>query len=264
VSTDFFGSFDQASALALQSDGKIVAAGVANPDFTLANSDFALARCNPDGNLDSTFGSGGKVTTDFLSGVDEAKALAVEPNGKLVAAGSTRGLSLSQDFALASYNANGSLDLGFGSAGKVSIDFFGSVDAANALALQSDGKLILAGAAIGGIGSEFAVARYEVPSDFSLGLDPPEITMQPGTKVRVNVSINRSGGFAGAVTITPPDTSVLGIKVTPSDPISTTDESVKFKLKIKAGAQTGTHRLAFIGTDSSGRVRSAVLILTIQ
>jgi hypothetical protein len=64
--------------------------------------------------------------------------------------------------------------------------------------------------------------------------------------------------------MTPPDTSALGIKVTPADPISTTDDSIKFKLKIKATAQTGTHQLVFIGTDNSGRVRSAVLILTIQ
>ena len=93
VTTDFFGSFDQAKAIALQSDGKIVLAGVANPDFTLANSDFALARYSPDGSLDWTFGSGAKVITNFLGAADEAKALAVEPNGKLVAAGNTNGLA---------------------------------------------------------------------------------------------------------------------------------------------------------------------------
>ena len=264
VTTDFFGSFDQATAIALQSDGKIVLAGVANPDFTLANSDFALARYSPDGNLDSTFGSGGKVTTNFLGAADEAKALALEPNGKLVAAGNTNGFGGSRDFALAHYNGDGILDPGFGAAGKVVIDFFGSVDSGNALALQPDGKIVVAGVALGGIGLEFAVARYEVPVDFALGLDPPAITTARGRKVRVKVNINRTGGLINSVTVTPPDTSALGIKVIPPDPVSTTEDSVKFKLKIKAAAQTGTHRLVFTGRDSSGRVRTVELTLTVQ
>jgi uncharacterized delta-60 repeat protein len=178
VTTDFFGSFDQATAIALQSDGKIVLAGVANPDFTLANSDFALARYSSDGNLDSTFGSGGKVTTNFLGAADEANALAVEPNGKLVAAGNTNGFGGGRDFALAHYNADGSLDPGFGAAGKVVIDFFGSVDSGNALALQPDGKMVVAGVALGGIGLGLQ-SRYG-PIDFTLGLNPSSVTAQRG------------------------------------------------------------------------------------
>ena len=122
----------------------------------------------------------------------------------------------------------------------------------------------MAGVALGGIGLEFAVARYEVPVDFTLGLDPPAITAQRGKKVRVKVNINRTGGLISVVTVTPPDTSALGIKEIPPDPISTTEDSVKFKLKIKAGAQTGTHQLVFTGRDNSGRVRTVQLTLTVQ
>ncbi len=148
VTTDF-GGFDLALGVALQSDGKIVAAGQGGSSF-----DFALARYNADGSLDTSFGSGGKVTTDF--GVFEAAtAVAIQRDGKIVATGSTFSSGF-QQFALARYNADGSLDTSFGSGGIVTTDFgFGS-GFGGALAIQSDGKIVAAGRA----GSDFVVARY--------------------------------------------------------------------------------------------------------
>ncbi len=126
VTTDFAGDGDLAFAVALQPDGKIVAAG-------RSSFDFALARYNADGSLDPTFGTGGKVTTDF--GFDEAFAVALQPDGKIVAAGyAVVGSSL--DFALARYNADGSLDPTFGTDGKVTTDF-GNFDEALAMALPT-------------------------------------------------------------------------------------------------------------------------------
>jgi uncharacterized delta-60 repeat protein len=148
------GSFDEAQAVAIQPDGKIVAAGISD---TSGSSDFALARYNADGTLDSTFGNGGKVVTDFANGSsDEAFGIVIQPDGKIVVAGvSDAGGNV--QFALARYNANGTLDGSFGAAGKVLTNSSpGSDDVGFAVALQTDGRIVVAGMS----GSSFALARY--------------------------------------------------------------------------------------------------------
>src|SRR5688572_30609455 len=87
VTTDFSGSFDAANALAVQTDGKIVAAGFASSGATAQSRDFGLSRYNRDGSLDATFGIGGKVTTDFSGLGDSLYALAIQSDGRIVAAG---------------------------------------------------------------------------------------------------------------------------------------------------------------------------------
>jgi uncharacterized delta-60 repeat protein len=158
VTTDFAGNDDQAFAVVLQADGKIVAAGVAK---TSRSGDFALARYNPNGSLDATFGTGGKVTTDFAGDTDEAHGLVLQPDGKLVAAGQASTGYRGKDFALARYNPNGGLDATFGTGGKVTTDFAGNDDAAFGVGLQPDGKIVAAGQASSGYrGEDFALARY--------------------------------------------------------------------------------------------------------
>src|SRR5262249_41213721 len=76
-----------ANAVLIQPDNKIVAVGVSNPNA--GASDFTLLRYNPDGNLDSTFGSGGQLTTDFFGNDDVARAAVIQPDGKIVVAGFT-------------------------------------------------------------------------------------------------------------------------------------------------------------------------------
>src|SRR5262245_495481 len=148
VTTDF-GQGDHPFALTIQSDGKIVAAGASVVSAITNNisSDFALARYNADGSPDTTFGVSGKATTD-VSDFDFANALAIQSDGKIVIAGQNvqSGLTSSADFALVRYNRDGSLDTTFGNNGKVATDFSGLGDRANALAIQSDGKIIVAGA----------------------------------------------------------------------------------------------------------------------
>ena len=120
-------------------------AGVATSNL---DSDFALARYTPDGSLDATFGVGGKVTTDFSGLNESAGALAIQSDGKIVAAGyvvQTGGPPYNTDFALARFNADGSLDTTFGFDGKVTTDFVGRHDAVRALAIQSDGRIVAAG-----------------------------------------------------------------------------------------------------------------------
>jgi len=163
VVTPVGGSDDVVTAVALQPDGKIVAAGYMRTGAE--NSDFALVRYDPGGTLDTGFGSGGKVTTSLGAGIDVAFAVAVQPDGKIVAAGYSHNGS-NFDFALARYNRNGSLDRSFDGDGKVTTPIRAGDDIAHALALQPDGKIVVAGDSFSGSNDDFALARYN--SDGSL------------------------------------------------------------------------------------------------
>jgi uncharacterized delta-60 repeat protein len=221
VVTTQFSGFDGASAVAVQADGKIVAAGFANdsnfnftfavvrynPDGTLDPSfgtggtvtldslnslrvdlaidtngnilvasttssdpagytDFALARLTPAGVLDATFGVGGRVATDFADHSDEGNAVVIQPDGKIVVAGTARIGPRSEsiliaDFAVARYNADGSLDPSFGVGGKTTTDFAGLDDLGWGVALQSDGRIVVVGTALPAVGAwDFGVVRY--------------------------------------------------------------------------------------------------------
>jgi uncharacterized delta-60 repeat protein len=156
VTTDFADNFDLIQSLAFQTDQKIVAGGATFTDLSGIDSSFALARYVPDGSLDSTFGSGGKVTTDFSSSGDGVYEVVVETDGSIIAGGyATPGSDT--DFALARYHSDGSLDANFGVGGRVMTDFGGN-DLIHGMALQSDGKLIASGG--GGPNADFALARY--------------------------------------------------------------------------------------------------------
>lgn len=152
--------------VALQTDGKIIAAGTVFVDFNIgdsSNTDFALARYNPDGTPDATFGSGGQVSTDFVGFEDDAFSVLIQPDGKIVAVGSANDPATFYDFAAARYLSNGTIDTTFGVAGKVRTDFGDqNFDRARSAALQTDGKIVAAGFAIshGGGVQNFAVARY--------------------------------------------------------------------------------------------------------
>src|SRR5438132_14751 len=99
VTTDFGGTDDAATAVAIQANGKIVVAGSSGATCE-GPFDFGLARYNTDGTPDITFGTGGKVTTNFGGSDDQASAVAIQADGKIVAAGFTDA-SGTHDFALA-------------------------------------------------------------------------------------------------------------------------------------------------------------------
>ncbi|MFT4101619.1 MAG: Calx-beta domain-containing protein [Burkholderiaceae bacterium] len=165
VATPGFGGND--SAMALQADGKIVMAGG-------STTEFVLARFNADGSPDAGFGSGGRVTTDMIAGgivQEEARAVAIQPDGRIVVAGFTRnGLPFS--FALTRYHPDGSLDTGFGAAGKVTGGITGR---AFAVAIQADGRIVVAG-------------------------DDPTIEQVKVARLNADGSIDASFGVAGQVT----------------------------------------------------------------
>jgi uncharacterized delta-60 repeat protein len=158
VTSTFGAPFEGASALALQPDGKPVIAGRSGE--TVTGGDFLVARYNPDGSLDSGFGQGGHVLTDFGSDADRARAVAIQPDGKIVAVGQTT-VGGTNDFAVSRYGADGAADAGFGVGGKV-VTSFGpdSGDSAAAVALQADGKIVVAGGSFAGATGRFAIARY--------------------------------------------------------------------------------------------------------
>lgn len=144
----FGGVYSAAYAVAIQSDGRIVVAGVTNGS---SGSGLALARLNTDGSPDLSFGVNGKVTTP---GVDDASAVAIQLDGKIVAAGGYSG------FELARYNTNGSLDTSFGSNGIARAIFASNTGTAQAVRIQSDGKIIVSGFANATGPAQFALARF--------------------------------------------------------------------------------------------------------
>lgn len=128
----------------------------------LTLSILIFSRCtssSSSGTLDTSFGSSGKVTTNFSGTNDELKALVLDSDGKIIAVGKTSNGS-NDDFAVARYLTNGTLDTTFGTGGVVTTDFSSQNDVAYAVKLQSDGKIVVAGTAVSATGSTFAMARY--------------------------------------------------------------------------------------------------------
>ncbi|WP_229844387.1 delta-60 repeat domain-containing protein, partial [Deinococcus indicus] len=121
---------------------------------------FALARYTASGALDSTFGTGGKVTTDFAGSSDVGFALSPDAQGRILVAGYTYTGTQSFNFALARYTSSGALDATFGTGGKVTTDFTGSDDVSFALSLDAQGRILVAGYAYTGTqGYNFALMR---------------------------------------------------------------------------------------------------------
>ena len=138
VITDFAGGEDSAKGIVIDASNRIVVAG------TCGGINFALARYNTNGTLDSTLDGDGKLNTDFFGSLDQGESVAIQPDGKIVVAGVARTPS-TNDFALTRYNSDGTLDSSFGNNGKLTTNFSGQGSHAYALAMQSDNKIVLAG-----------------------------------------------------------------------------------------------------------------------
>jgi uncharacterized delta-60 repeat protein len=192
VTTDFGSNYDQGYSVVIQPDGKILVAGE-------SNHDFALVRYNTDGSLDNGFGAGGKVTTDFGTFYDVGRSVVIQPDGKIVVAG-TAGIGTPAELAVARYNTDGTLDTSFSADGKVTTTFGTDGDYGFAVAIQSNGKIVVAGTANITTDAEFAVVRYNmdgtldnnfgvggvVTTDFGSGYDLGRtVTIQPDGKIAV-------------------------------------------------------------------------------
>ena len=190
-------STDIAYAIAVQPDGKTLLAGYS----FMTNNDFSLIRLNVDGTLDTIFATGGKATLGIGAGEDIARGIALQPDGKILVAGYSNNGS-NDDFALVRYLPNGTLDTSFGTNGIVTSGIGSELDRCLAMALQPDGKILLAGHTAVGTLDDFAMARYNANGtlDTSFGTGGRVIT-------QVNVSFD---DVAYAIQLQPDSKILLG------------------------------------------------------
>jgi uncharacterized delta-60 repeat protein len=185
---------------ALQNDGKLVVAG-----STVPTDQFFLTRLNNNGTLDYSFGDGGKKIISF-TGSGKASSLAIQPDGKIVVAGTSMQGS-DEYFAIARFNADGSLDSSFGIDGTQITDFQFQVpdrggfityhnSSASAITLQPDGKILAAGYAYNGNNSGFAVARYNTDGslDDTFSDDGKQTTILNSSSAFVNCILVQDDG----------------------------------------------------------------------
>lgn len=192
VTTDIGGYADLIWSFAVQTDGRIIAAGHTCVD-QCADTDLALARYQSDGTLDSTFGVDGVVTTDIGPFHEVARDIALQADGKILLTwDEARGM-----FALARYNTDGSLDAGFGAGGKITT-FMGASGSSTSVALQSDGKIVLAGSVLAFCCPavfRFSLARYLG----GVGPPPPPppspVVVGLGDSVAAGHGLGKSDGF---------------------------------------------------------------------
>ncbi|MBA1287465.1 M10 family metallopeptidase C-terminal domain-containing protein [Pseudomonas japonica] len=154
--TSTTGSFD--FPMNVQADGKILVPG-------MDNDKFGLYRYNPDGSLDTTFGSNGHVSYSVGSGIDWAYTVTVQPDGKLLLAGSSDTGDFNRDFSVVRLNANGSLDTTFSSDGKAAFAVGLEDDSVRSVAVQSDGKILLGG----GTDGDYGVVRLNADGSLDRG-----------------------------------------------------------------------------------------------
>ena len=156
-----FGAHDFGQSVAVYGDGRIVVAGYTTKSYE-SKKQCALACFKANGSLDTSFNGTGKVVTNFGGdGNAEGRSVAVQTDGKIVVVGyATAGST--EKFALARYNADGTLDTSFGGSGRVMTDVGISGSNATGVALQKDGKIVVAGYAVNnsGTGYDFACVRY--------------------------------------------------------------------------------------------------------
>jgi uncharacterized delta-60 repeat protein len=193
--------FSAQLGVALQSDGKIVVAGSGPVQGDERNfSAFTLARYNPNGSLDTSFGTDGITKTvipetgPFLPGTEAgARSLVILPDGEILAGGAAtwdNGAGLAANFVLAGYTPNGSLDPTFGEGGIVQTSFYGD-DWLDEIVVQPDGKVVATGTgALGGHGQDIAtmaLARYAADGS----VDP---TFGTDGKVTTDAKLRYEGG----------------------------------------------------------------------
>lgn len=223
MATVDFGSMDLVSDIALRPDGRIVLAGF------IALSSFAAAQLTADGSLDPTFGTGGKAVTRFDPVYGEASAMALQPDGKVVLAGSVasdravlgRSVIPIHDFAVARLTVDGHPDPTFGTGGTTTVGFdLGTEtrwqdDRASAVAVQPDGAIVLAGFAVGdptaGYPTGFVAAARLTPTG------APDPTFGSGGKVVTRFGPGGSGASAVALQ---PDGKIILAGVSRADPSS--------------------------------------------
>src|SRR5262249_42265172 len=186
-----FGAQDLPRSVAVHGDARIVVAGYTANE---SKKQCALACFTANGGLDASFNGTGKVTTDFGGeGEAEGQGVAVQTDGKIVAVGYATVAGLPR-FATTRYNATGSLDTSFGGNGRVLTAVGISGSSATGVALQKDGKIVVAGFAVNNSGRiyDFACLRYNTDGSLDQGF---------GDHGKVTTSVGQGDGKGNAVTV---------------------------------------------------------------
>ena len=191
IVTTHIDGLDQAKAVKIQSDGKILASGGCR--VFNSNEDYALVRYNTDGSLDTSFDGDGKVTTDFLTFADESAALFIQPDGKIVAAGSSTN-GTNGNFSLARYNPNGSLDTSFDGDGKVTTPINNFSDILTSASIQPNGKIVAVGYSRIASSPDNHTLLINYNADGSL-----DTLFDGDGKLKPAISVGRSGSNAVAI-----------------------------------------------------------------
>jgi uncharacterized delta-60 repeat protein len=253
------------SAAVLRADGKIVVVG--NGGTFMTGLQLLLLQYNRDGSLDTTFGSGGVARLPLPFSVGYATAL--QPDGKILAAGARQVSGSTRHFLLARFDSDGLLDPTFGAGGIVANTAFLGTEFARAIVLQPDGRVILAGSTTDEslpFNSYFALARYKGDvsgPDFGLIADPLHLEIKRGHKGSIGITTVRSDGFEGAVNVTPSDTAGVGVRLSQ---VSGSPKAAEwtFRARVKGKAQPGSYPITFSGQDDSGRIRITTVTIVVR
>lgn len=255
VTTAFGSDAAVASAIALQPDGKIAVAGYSLAPSSAATS-FLVARYNRDGSLDQTFGTGGRVITSIGSS-SAATAIAVEPDGKIVVAGSTSPEHLQgRDFGLVRYDRNGALDTSFGEGGKVTTAFTND-DGIQGIAIEPDGNIVVAGS---------TVTRTDARLRLAIAMYAPDGSLDArfGRDGKVTTAFGRGDDQAHAVAIERDGKIVVG-----GESVGQSAQAAEFALSryfdqtvcqvpmVKHKATAEARRIIVQSDCSVGRIRRA-------
>ena len=223
------------SDLAIDSQGRIVVAG--HVYSSADGSDMAgLARYNPDGSLDGSFGTGGRVTAVYRGAVS---SVTIDPKGRITFAGTT----IADQVAVVRVKGDGTLDTSFSTDGMVFTSISPGSDAASELAIDSEGRIVVGGTSeAGGPSSDFAVARYigDAPGGGGGGgtdTTPPSGTLdgkskQDVDKLSLTVGSDEAGTASGQASVNVPSGKkpVISKTATASVPA---DGTAKLKFKFK-------------------------------
>jgi uncharacterized delta-60 repeat protein len=240
------GVMDLAVATAIQPDGKMVVVGRHGTGAFGLTPVLAVARFNADGSPDTAFGSGG-VTYSSLTDV-RANGVALQPDGKILVCGSvsvkTQGVT-SKAYLVSRYTANGTLDTSFGTKGTFTWDYGKGDDGAGRMALLSDGSILVAGSANGGL------AGGSSASLFKLSPTGTRVTSY-GTNGILLANPGNAGSAAGSIVLAPNGDAILAGGTKLSTPSGLADAGLILAVTPTGKPDTGFNGTGYVATLGPG------------
>jgi uncharacterized delta-60 repeat protein len=249
-----------ATTIGIETNGKIVVGGYA---LNGNDADFAIACYNIDGTLDDTFDNDGRQTTKIGSSSDLGYSLAIQSDGKIILAGYTYN-EPDNHFAVVRYNINGSLDSSFNGNGKQTASLGSDVQIGNSVAIQSDGKIVVAGYTLNGSYNDFAVARFNTngsPDNTfdNDGILTTDFTSSDDYAGSVAIQSDDKIVVAGYSYIYSPGLTVQQLAVSRLNPDGSLDNSFADNGKLEGDSKQGDTRFNTTAIQTDGKIVAAGL-----